>query len=207
MLTNPIQHTEIDQAFAYALAQIRQVEIVTQPFPHILIEQLFPSSFYHHLLEDFPDKSHFKKVVYPGTGFARTNPTRDDLKDYGLGCFDLSTSPLFEQVRDFFKSEAFMNALLTKFSQPLPSGLIPIPPEKHIFFQDNIHQCASVCDLQIDLPGYEIAPHPDVLSKIVTYQFFLVNTESLKDFGTLLCQPKGDQFGRLALILLKNIQV
>lgn len=205
MSTKQIQPIQIEQAFEYALTQIQQAKICCEPFPHILIEQLFPSSFYDHLLENFPSPSHFQKAVYPGTGFAKTNRTRNGLKNYGLVCFDLSSSPIFEQVRDFLKSEAFMNALLTKFSQPLPSGLIPIPAEKHIFFRDKVLECTSVCDLHIDLPGYEIAPHPDVSSKIVTYQFFLVNTDVLKDFGTLLCQPKGDLWGRLALRLLNNV--
>lgn len=108
----------------------------------------------------------------------------------------MASHEYFRYVNDLFASAAFSRALLTKFSQPLPGGFIPIPIEKHSLFKDGASNYACVFDFQIDLPGYEIPPHPDVSDKIVTFQYFLVDDDSLGDYGTLFCKPKN---GRLTV--------
>lgn len=175
------------QHLAFAIEQIARAEIQREPFPHIIIEGLFPESFFKLLLRHFPDRRHFRRVEYPGTGHSRTAP---NYHDYGWACADLSSRPVFDAVHSFFKSEAFARALLDKFSRQLDDGFWPIPIEKHHHFENGSTDFSSVFDLQIDLSGYAIPPHPDVPSKIVTFQFFLPEDDTLRDYGTLLCKPK-----------------
>lgn len=82
--------------------------------------------------------------------------------------------------------------MLTKFSAPGSWGSrgSAIPPEKHIYFRNGCHNYTSVFDLHRDIAGYEISPHPDVPSKILTYLFYLTPSDELRQFGTLLCKPK-----------------
>lgn len=171
----------------HALSRIAHAEIITEPFPHIVVDKFFPDTFFDALIDNFPARSDFQKVSYPGTGHGRKTSR---YRGYGLACKDLSNHDYFEVVNSLFASEPFSRALLLKFSQKLPDGSTPIPPEKHEFFKNGAADHTCVFDLQIDFPGYEIPPHPDVKEKIVTFQFFLVQDNSLRDFGTLLCKPK-----------------
>jgi hypothetical protein len=171
----------------YMLHKLEQAEIITEPFPHIIVDQLFPESFFESLVKNFPDRSHFRKVFYPGTGYGKRDSR---YQDYGLACADLSKHAYFRDVHDLFKSEPFSRLLLTKFSQSLQNGSTPIPSEKHHFFRDGASNYTPVFDLQIDFPGYELPPHPDVPEKIVTFQFFLTADDMLRKYGTLLCKPK-----------------
>ncbi len=173
--------------FEQALYRIEQATIQPDPFPHIIIEKLFPDHYYRSLLDNFPARAHFQEVTYPGTGFGQG---AFHYHDYGLSCLDFSEHPFFCDLSAFFQSEQFSRVLLDKFSQQLPNGFTPIPAQKHRFFKDGATDFTSVRDLQIDLPGYEAAPHPDIEQKIVTYQFFLVEDDSLRDYGTHLCKPK-----------------
>jgi hypothetical protein len=170
-----------------ALERIARAEIHRQPFPHIIVKGLFPDSFYKSLLKNFPDQGQFEKVEYAGTGHSRTAPT---YHDYGLACRNLSSQPVFSEVHALFKSEAFSRTLLEKFGRQMDDGFWPIPFEKHRHFENGSQDFTSVFDLQIDLPGYAIPPHPDVPSKLVTFQFFLPEDDLLGDYGTLFCKPK-----------------
>jgi hypothetical protein len=171
----------------FALAKIEGAEIVREPFPHIIIDQFFPDAFFEDLIKNFPDRSQFQEVTYPGTGHGKKSSR---YHESGFAYKDMKDHEYFRVVNDVFASEAFSKALLTKFSQTLPDGFIPIPIEKHSLFKDGASNYACVFDFQIDLPGYEIPPHPDVADKIVTFQYFLVDDDSLRDYGTLFCKPK-----------------
>ncbi len=171
----------------FALAKLEQARILEDPFPHIIIAPFFPDAFFENLLKHFPDRSNLQEVVYPGTGHGKKSP---HYHESGLAWKDMKSDPVFQIVSGLFASAAFSRALLTKFSQPLPGGFVPIPVEKHSLFRDGATDYTSVFDFQIDFPGYEIPPHPDVPDKIVTYQYFLVDDDSLRDYGTLFCKPK-----------------
>jgi hypothetical protein len=172
---------------AFALEQVARAEIHRNPFPHIIVEGLFPDSFFKLLLKNFPRGDRLRKMAYPGAGSDRTV---SNYHDYGLACPDLSSLPFFGDVHALFKSEAFTRALLGKFSGQLDDGFWPIPIEKHRYFECGATDFTSAFDLLIDLPGYAQPPHPDVPSKIVTFQLFLSDDDSLRDYGMFLCKPK-----------------
>jgi hypothetical protein len=175
------------QIFDHALDRIARAEVLTDPFPHILIDDFLPQGVYEDLLRNFPDRSLFEKVVYPGTGHGKRTSR---YHGYGLAYPNLKDHEAFGGVSELFSSEAFCRALLDRFSQVAPDGSSPIPVEKHRLFKDGASDFTPVFDLQIDLPGYEIPPHPDNSEKVVTFQYFLMEDDSLRDFGTLFCKPK-----------------
>jgi hypothetical protein len=187
------------QIFGHALDRIGRAEVLADPFPHLLVDDFLPQDVYENLLRNFPDRTLFEKVVYPGTGHGRRTA---HYHAHGLAYRDLKGHESFGVVSELFSSEAFSRALLDKFSRVAPEGSSPIPVEKHPLFKDGASDFTSVFDLQIDLPGYEIPPHPDNPQKIVTYQYFLMEDDSLRDFGTLFCRPKDGRTtadrGRLA---------
>jgi len=171
----------------YALDKIERAEVVAEPFPHIIISHLFPDAFFQDLIGNFPDRSQFQKATYAGTGHGKKTSR---YQEHGFVYRNLEQHEYFHIVNDLFASEAFSRALLTKFSRALPNGFTPIPPRKHPMFKDGASNYTCVFDFQIDLPGYEIPPHRDIEEKIVTFQFFLVADDSLRNYGTLFCKPK-----------------
>jgi hypothetical protein len=171
----------------YALNQIERAPIQVHPFPHIIIEHFLPDELFQDLIAHFPDRSEFQRVSYPGTGHGKRTSR---FQENGLALKNMKDHEYFGLLHELFASEAFSRALLDKFGKPLPDGSTPIPAAKHHMFSNGAHDYSCVFDFQIDQPGYEIPPHPDVMSKIVTFQFFLVDDDSLRDFGTLFCKSK-----------------
>jgi len=173
--------------FDHAIREIEVATIRTDPFAHILIDALFPDDFFAELLTNFPPRDSLTRVTYPGTGYGRVHGERFD---YGLSCLDFSDIPTFADLERFFQSDRFARVLLEKFSKPGDDGTAPIPQSKNQYFVDGASDFKSVCNLHIDLPGYEIPPHRDVSTKVVTFQHYLVSDDSLRDYGTIFCKPR-----------------
>ena len=81
--------------------------------------------------------------------------------------------------------------MLNRFSETGSRGDAgtAIPREKHSYFKDN-DDFTPVFDLHLDLPGYEIPPHPDNPNKIVTFLFYMSKDRTLAPYGTNMCVPK-----------------
>lgn len=175
---------------SHALDRIERAEVQTEPFPHIIVDHFLPDAFFADLISHFPERSEFQQVTYPGTGHGKRTSR---YQECGLSYRNLKGHEYLRIVDDLFGSPAFSQALLEKFSRQCANGSTPIPKAKHAFFSDGNSDYTCVYDFQIDMPGYEIPPHPDVPQKIVTFQFFMVDDDSLRDFGTLFCKPKNGQ--------------
>jgi hypothetical protein len=172
---------------AHAIRKIREAPIAAEPFPHIIVPELLPPDFFRELGRSFPERSLFRNAAYPGSGHnRRATPYHEN----GLVFRDFDANEYLRALRDFFASEDFSRLLLSKFSASLPDGSTPIPREKFKFFASGASDYTCVFDIQIDRPGYEVAPHADVAEKIITFQLFLVENEALRPYGTLLCKPK-----------------
>ncbi len=173
----------MDSVQQYVLRQIRNAEVRPEPFPHFVVSEIFPPDFYSKLMAAIPRPEEFAAAEYPGTGFGKAKDAKP--KSTGLAYPNLHQLPLFNEIQTFLRGDEFCRALLDKFSRP-----DAIPAEKYRYFANGARDFTSVFDLQIDRRGYEILPHPDVATKIITFQFYLVSDDSLSDFGTLFCRTK-----------------
>jgi hypothetical protein len=173
----------MDYVLNYIMTKIRDAEVRPDPFPHIVISEIFPPDFYPRLMASIPKPENFVAAEYPGTGFGKAK--RAQRQSAGLAYPNMHELPVFGEIQTFLRGEEFCRALLEKFSVP---GAIPA--EKYSYFANGAREFTSVFDLQIDRRGYEIMPHPDAPSKIITYQFYLVSDNSLREFGTLFCRTR-----------------
>jgi hypothetical protein len=176
----PLADIATRELFEHVLRKISDAEINTEPFPHIIVPEIFPAALYPALLSAIPAPEQFAAAAYPGTGYGKGKRQWS-----GLAYPGLRELLLFSDLRVFLKSNRFCRALLDKFSVP---GAIP--SDKYKYFASGAREFNCVFDLQIDRQGYEILPHADVPSKLITFQFYLTSDDSLKNFGTLLCRTK-----------------
>jgi len=171
------------------VAKVLAAPVVQDPFPHVVIQELLPSALYEAALIAIPPKSELTKVSYPGTGYSLTG--RGGRSDFGYAYLGMQADDgVLGVIHKAFSSPAFARALLDAFSAQEGSKTPAIPAAKRAYFANGATDYSTVFDLQIDLPGYAIAPHPDVPSKIVTFQTYLTSTDELAQFGTFLCRPK-----------------
>ncbi len=176
-------------AFDHAVRKIKAQPIETDPFPHIYVEEIFPPAYYRAMLDRIAAVGKFVPTLYPGVAVDLSAKT---FRDYGLTCENFEKDEELSCLHHFLKSDEFSRLLLEKFSASDswgPRGSA-IPVEKHAYFKGGQGDFTCVFDLHKDLPGYEISPHPDVTSKIVTFLFYFTPNDDLNRFGTMLCRVK-----------------
>ena len=148
--------------YEYIKNRILDAHIFEEPYPHILIENVFPVDFYKKLLDNIPHIDDFTpKPKYPG---------KETLTLENLEPLDDTKKDFWVTINNWLKSDDFANFLLNKFSIKKTG--------KSNFF------------LHKDLSNYEVTPHTDVKSKLVTYLFYLPKDDSLREMGTIMLIPK-----------------
>ena len=179
-------------------AAIDRSELCPWPYAHIYIEGAFPEAVFKRMLEMLPEAA----------AYTADNPRIHTRKDGLVTRSMLSLSPpglerLAEPQRSFWSQVAealtapqLRHAIFAKLSKDL-SRRFRLPAD----------QLASVPAfpkpaLVQDLGDYEIAPHRDTRSKIVTMQFYLPEDVSKIDLGTTVYRQR--LFRLRNLVSLRN---
>jgi hypothetical protein len=150
--------------FEEVIQKIKDAQIITEPYPHLMIDNIFPDEFYDEILKKIPSLDDYAlKSKYPG----RKTLTLDSLDN-----LDEDKKIFWEQMTTWLRSDEFANILLKKFS---------IDKKGHSDFF-----------LHKDLEDFEVKPHTDLRSKLVTYLFYLPKDASMPNLGTDVLIPKKD---------------
>lgn len=168
----------MNMRFAGILAKIDAAPILTEPFPHVEIQDLFEPELFAEIiaspeiklpaatsdreLVDTLKSAGWKPIPFPGT----TENVETYLKwhEHGGKVITVNTcegygitfrlfepeSPIIAELKAFLDSEPFRAALMRKFDVKA----------------DTVTYDAGI---QKDLDGYEISPHPDIRRKALTY--------------------------------------
>lgn len=174
-------------------AAVDRSELCPWPYAHFYIERVFPEAVFKQMLELLPEPA----------AYTADNPrihTREDglvtrsilsLSPVGLDRLPDSQRSFWNQIAEALTSPQLRHAVFDRLAQDLSRR-----------FRLPVDQLASVPAfpkpaLVKDLGGYEIAPHRDTRSKIVTMQFYLPEDMSKIDLGTTVYRQR--------LFRLKNI--
>jgi len=189
----PTQESVSELVLAHLLREIGATEVCSTPYSHFYLENAFPNFIFRQMLELLPAAS-----TYGGD-----NPrkhTRDDglitRNVISLSPPALSTLPeeqrvFWSDINTALTSPQLKSAVFARLAQDL-SRRFGVAPEK----LDSIPAYPKPA-LVKDLGGYEIAPHKDTRSKIVTMQFYLPPDRSKVDLGTAVY--------RVRLFQLRNL--
>lgn len=156
--------TILKSPFENVLKKIKNTEIIHEPYPHLMIENIFPDDFYAELIKKLPSIDKYTlKSKYPG---------RKTLTLENLDNLNEEEGKFWQQLTNWIKSPEFTQILLEKF-------LIQKSGHSDFF-------------LHKDLENFEVSPHTDLRSKLITYLFYLPKDASMPNLGTdILVAKKG----------------
>jgi hypothetical protein len=179
-----ITSTEVrEQVLAHLLALLARTEVIDEPFTHAYLEQVFPEALYDDLLAALPETER-----YDG-GRKKSNDGYSMRYNFQLNRENLSrleepSRSLWTGASQALYSPEFQRALLEKLAMGLT--------RRFSIDRDRVGQVAvwPRAALYRDLPGYEIAPHPDTRRKIITMQLFLPPDDARQYLGTCLYRQR-----------------
>ena len=181
-----VEQNTSDTVLNHLCQAIATVEICSRPYAHFYLERVFPENIFGQILELLP-----KADTY-----APDNPrihTRDDglvtrnifsLSPHGILRLAEPQRSFWGQLADALTSRRLRDVVFAKLSNDL-SRRFGVPAGQ-------LHSIAAYPKpaLVKDLGGYEIAPHRDTRSKIVTMQFYLPHDMSKIDLGTTVYRQR-----------------
>jgi hypothetical protein len=158
----------------HVLKKFAETKVELSPYPHLVIDNIFPDDFYELLLKNNIDKSEMINLresnrVGPGYSGARYVLNLDD--DLPM----LTKNRMFWQNVYKYLNFYFKDMLLHKFNQN----------------RQNIYSDALYTK---DYQTYSLNPHTDFPAKLLTCLIYLPVDNSMSDYGTSIYIPKDKNF-------------
>jgi hypothetical protein len=171
-----------DYCLEHLLDSLGETPAENEPFSHFYLQNVFPDDIYARMMEQLPEPQFYKPLSTENYHNAAGQSTRDVLS---LDAEHLSALPeaareLWEAVAATLTAPELKKLVFEKLVVDL-SARFSVPREK-------VSQIVGIPKPSLfrDLDGYEIAPHPDGRSKVVTMQFYLPADRSQLELGTAL---------------------
>ena len=180
-------NNELMRVIAHLVAAIQASAADGEPFHHLKLSSVFPSSLYEAMLAGMPGAEDYRpmsgRTAYTRLEGGSGTRTKMDLFPEFIRHLPRAKRPVWRVVGRALCSpevrEAFRERLAPGLAQRFGSRyrsirMYPIPI------------------LTRDVPGYEIGIHPDTRSKAMTVQLYLPADRSIEHVGTVFHKRTGE---------------
>lgn len=168
--------TQLDAVVGHMLAAVARAEVLTEPFSHCYLEDVFPPALYAQIRAHLPDPGAYKDLRHRDAVRTDGSSTRQVMpfNDRTLAALDEPRQAfwcLLHRALTDPRLEAALFARLAPTLRRRSAGERTAYPKGGLFR---------------DLSGYQIQPHRDAPRKLITTQFYLPDDHSQEAFGTSL---------------------
>jgi FkbM family methyltransferase len=186
-IPNPDIHLK---AKAHCLNKILSAKIEEDPYPYIVIDDIFPEDYYKEIAKNFPS---IESAMSLGETGRVTNGSYEQRKVTLFN--DEHFKKLTDEQRIFWTSfsewlysEEFIINTLSRFSPWCINRIAEV--------QDRNEEVKLSCDALIvhDKENYAIGPHTDAKHRLLTFLFYAPTNSDDSDLGTSIYECKDPSF-------------
>jgi hypothetical protein len=168
--------------------RLRAAEVVTEPYPHYYLQNVFPDEYYWSLLRNLPDGGVYQNL-FDVTDLKLDHFRHRDQLELTAGW----TETLPKEIKDFWDdfSKWFLGPDLGQ------AVLITFGEQLRDRFGDKAHwpSVSTEAELIRHRAGYFLGPHSDSNSKLAVLLFYLARDASAGHLGTSIYRAKDPDFG------------
>lgn len=178
------------QVLQHVLEQVAAAKVVEDPFPYVVVDEIFPADYYEEMLANFPTSASLKPLdetgrIPRGLYHERLTVLFNDK--------EFSRMPAHQQAfwRDcasWMYTDSFLQFFLFKFQRHLE------PRIQKILAAEGRLSMKGDALLVNDQTNYAISPHTDAPQRLVSFLFYLPRDASMRDLGTTVYRPKDPGF-------------
>lgn len=164
-------------AEAHVSARLAAAPVRTDPFPHCVIDDIFPAEFYESIIDYWPQEESWEALSESGRVSAGDYEARQVvlMNPRGYERLDEERRAFWQEVGAWLLGPGFRNCVLQKFS-----------------IRDD--GAASDALIVSDRTTYAIGPHTDAPHRRVSLLFYLPEDATFRRFGTSLYEPRDGKF-------------
>jgi hypothetical protein len=166
----------MNRALEHFTGRLRNARVDPDPFPHYVLEQVFPDDYYRELLQHLPANDVYENL-YEVTDLKLDHFRHRDQRDMDQAW----TDRLPGEQRVFWNSfnRWFLGGELTQAVLESFAGERESWPEVSVESQFIRHRA-----------GYFLGPHSDLYTKLVVLLLYLAPDDKAEHLGTSLYRPK-----------------
>lgn len=171
---------------AYVRYRIANAPLLTFPFPHFFIRDIFPDDFYTSLISYLPDQEFFNRtaraIAVPQDGYKERSIC--SLKDLENNHSNAQSALFWQSISSWMLSKNFSSLIAEKFEDTLIERFGVLGEE----------QVVSEARMVLDRKNYAIGPHTDAQQKLVSLLFYLPRDTGHAHLGTSIYIPNDPDF-------------
>jgi hypothetical protein len=167
---------------AFVTRRIVEAPIVRSPFPHCVIDDVFPADFFEAIIDHWPEEESWISLAATGRAYGRgTNERMTVLLEEGaLARLDAARREFWQkEVSGWLLGRRFRAALLEKFARELAEA----------GFGAEVDGTSGDALIVSDRTNYAIGPHTDSPARVVSLLFYLPEDAAFRRYGTSFYQP------------------
>lgn len=174
-------------ALSHVVERLGTAEVVSEPFAHYYLENVFPDDYYRQLLAHLPESTVYENL-FEVTTLKLDHFRHRDQRDLDQGW----TRSLPPELKDFwdhfdewFLGPELASAVLSSFSAQL---------NERFGCEESWPEAAVESQLIRHRAGYFLGPHSDLYTKLVVLLIYLAPDRSAEHLGTSLYRPRDPAF-------------
>lgn len=172
---------------SHLVERLRSAELVSEPYPHYYLGNVFPDPYYRSILRHLPGGALYRNL-FEVSDLKLDHFRHRDQRDMNPGWTESMPAEIkafWDRFSGWFLGRELAMAALRSFGGPL----------RERFGEEGRWPAASVeAQLIRHREGYFLGPHSDLWSKIVVLLFYLAPDERAAHLGTSIYRPKDPTF-------------
>lgn len=178
------------QVLNHVIERASAARIVEEPFPYLVVDDVFPADYYAEMLEHFPKPDSLRSIADSGRVTANDYRERSVVlfKDEDFARMSAKQQAFWREFADWMYSDQFLASFVQRFSGHLEPRL------RRILADDAVLQARGDALLVNDQTHYAIGPHTDAPHRLVTFLFYLPKDSSMRELGTSIYRAKDPSF-------------
>ncbi len=176
--------------FSLVAPRVRSTKTIYQPFPHLIVENIFPEELYKCTQKYFPDPSEMHSISEDSSRVKKDSYKRRNIFHFNIQNLQKLSEPkkvFWASLYQHVSSYGFIEEFLRKFEPWIANNLSEISDQ-----YNRIHLISDAM-LVNDQSNYQLGPHTDLPTRLLSILIYLPSFDQ-PSIGTSLYQPIDPQF-------------
>ena len=174
----------------HVLGKAAAAKVIEDPFPYLVVDEIFPADYYAKMLEHFPTHESLRPINE--TGRVTPNMYKERLvvlfTEQEFARMTDAQQRFWREFASWMYADQFLSFFVQKFSAHLE------PRIARIVEAEGALQVKGDALLVNDQTNYAIGPHTDSARRLVSFLFYLPRDSSMRELGTSVYRPKDRNF-------------